>query len=142
MGEPSVSSAIPATYGGLVFFGCLKTGDSTPWRGSMRVVRAGSGTIHGNSSAPAPFDPLRLFESGEIVIDSVFRICVEVVLGVRDLTVWGVEPKIPGWRPRWLVTAKVNNGGSIRKSCTMIYQGKDVGRVVYICCSYSKNCKS
>ena len=89
------------TYGGSVFFGCLKTGDSRPWRGSMRVVRAGSGTIHGNSSAPTPFDPLRLFESGEIVIDSVFRICVEVVLGVRDLTVWGLEPKVLGWSPSW-----------------------------------------
>ena len=67
----------------------------------MRVVRAGSGTIHGNSSAPTPFDPMRLLESGEMVIDSVFRICLEVVLGVRDLTVWEVEPKVLGWSHRW-----------------------------------------
>ena len=26
-------------------FGCLKTGDSRPWPGSMRVMRAGNGTI-------------------------------------------------------------------------------------------------
>ena len=58
------------TYGGLMFFGCLKTGDSRPWRGSMRAVRAGSVTSHGNSSAPpsiaapaaaaSPFRRLRL----------------------------------------------------------------------------------
>jgi hypothetical protein len=60
-----------------------------------------TGTIHGNSSAPTSFDPLPLFESAEIVIDRVLRICVEVVLGVQDLTVWGVEPKVLGWSPRW-----------------------------------------
>ena len=88
------------TYGGLVFFGCLKTGDSRPWRGSMRVLRAGSKTIHENSSAPTPFDPLCLFESREIVIDRGVRICVEVVLGVWDLTVWGLQPKVLWWSPR------------------------------------------
>ena len=68
---------------------------------SVLVVRAGSGTIHLNSGAPTPFDPLCLFESGEIVIDRVVRICVEVVLGVWDLTVWGHEPKVLWWSPRW-----------------------------------------
>lgn len=59
---------------------------------------AGNGTLHGNSGARIPLDPLPVFELVEIVIDTVFRISVEVVVGVRDLTVWGVEPEIPGWR--------------------------------------------
>ena len=35
--------------------------------GVSALWRPGVGPFHGNSSAPTSFDPLRLFESGEIV---------------------------------------------------------------------------
>ena len=43
-------------------------------------MEIGSGTIHGNSGAPIPLDPFPVFESGEIVIDRVFRIGAEIVI--------------------------------------------------------------
>ena len=45
-------------------------------------METGTGTIHRNSGTPIPFDPFPVFESGEIVIDRVFRIGVEMV--IRD----------------------------------------------------------
>ncbi|MEE9176033.1 MAG: hypothetical protein V3U19_07650 [Thermodesulfobacteriota bacterium] len=39
-------------------------------------MRAGTGTIYGNSGARIPLDPFPVFELGEIVIDRVFRIRV------------------------------------------------------------------
>lgn len=55
---------------------------------SVLLVRGEIRDIHLNSGAQIPFDIFPVFESAEVVIDRVFRICVEVVLGVRDLTVW------------------------------------------------------
>ncbi len=63
------------------------------------MVRTQTGTIQRNSDAPTPFDPLPFIESAEIVIYRVVRICVQVVVGVRDLTVKGVDLKVLGERP-------------------------------------------
>jgi hypothetical protein len=40
---------------------------------SLRLSRAGTGNIPGNSGAPIPVDPCPLFESGEITIDRMFH---------------------------------------------------------------------
>ena len=52
----------------------------------LGLLRAGPGRIAGNSGAPIPVDPCPLLESGEITIDRIFRICMQVV-GGRELTV-------------------------------------------------------
>jgi hypothetical protein len=54
---------------------------------SLRLSRAGTGNIAGNSGAPIPVDPCPLFESGEIIIGGVFRIRMQVVVKGQDLTV-------------------------------------------------------
>ena len=53
---------------------------------SLRLSRAGTGNIPGNSAAPIPVDPCPLFESRDVTIDRVFRISVQVVVEGRDLT--------------------------------------------------------
>ena len=53
---------------------------------SLRLSRAGTGNIPGNSAAPIPVDPCPLFESQDVTIDRVFRISVQVVVEGRDLT--------------------------------------------------------
>jgi len=55
------------------------------------LLRAGPGNIAANSGAPTLVDPCPLFESGEITIDRVFRICMEVVVEGRDLTVGAIQ---------------------------------------------------
>ena len=52
--------------------------------GSLRRLLDGIGNIPGNPGVPFPFDPFTLFESGEIIIPGVSRICVQVVGGGRD----------------------------------------------------------
>ena len=54
---------------------------------SLRLSRAGTGNIPGNSAAPIPVDPCPLFESQDVTIDRVFRISVQGVVGGRDLPV-------------------------------------------------------
>ena len=66
-------------------FRCLKTGNTRQWRGSALAVRGGIGTIHGNWNTPIPLDSFPAFESGEVVVDRVFRIGVEMVIRDRDL---------------------------------------------------------
>ena len=50
-----------------------------------RVSETGKGTIYRNSGTSIPFDSFPVFESGEIVIGRVFRSCVQVVVGDRNL---------------------------------------------------------
>ena len=63
----------------------FKAGD----RGEMGLwlLRAGIARLAVNLGAPIPVDPFTLFESGEIIIDGVFRICIHGVVEGRDLTV-------------------------------------------------------
>lgn len=53
---------------------------------SLLLLRARTGNIPANSGAPIPLDPFPLFESGETIIDGVFRIFLQVVLrgGIRS----------------------------------------------------------
>jgi hypothetical protein len=45
----------------------------------------------GDSGAPIALDSCPLFESGEITIDGVFRICMEEVVEGRDLSVRAIQ---------------------------------------------------
>mgnify|MGYP003565643048 CR=1 FL=1 len=82
----------------------------------------GSGTSDDDASAPTSFDPLHLFESAKIVIDRIVRISVEVVIEVRDLSVWGVKPKQSGGNlrlhPLIHTTAPVNLAQSVVARCS------------------------
>jgi len=40
-------------------------------------LRAGIAPLAVNPGAPIPVDPFTLFESGKIIIDRVFRICMQ-----------------------------------------------------------------
>jgi len=53
----------------------------------LGLLQAGTGSFAGNPGAPISLDPCHLFESGEISIVGVFKICMQGVLGGRDLTV-------------------------------------------------------
>jgi len=55
--------------------------------GSLRLLPAGTENFPGNPGARIPVDPCPLFESGEMSIHGVFRICRQGVVGGRDLTV-------------------------------------------------------
>ena len=62
----------------------FKAGD----RGEVGLwfLRAGIAPLAVNPGAPIPVDPFTLFESGKIIIDRVFRICMQGVVEGRDLT--------------------------------------------------------
>ena len=59
----------------------------TTARASLRFLRTGTRNLAEYSGAPIPLDPYPLFDSGETTIDRVFRICMQVVVEGRDLTV-------------------------------------------------------
>jgi hypothetical protein len=64
-----------------------RPGISDSGEGDVRVLETLTLSIQGNSRTPTPFDPFTVFESGEIVIDRVFRISVEMVIPDRNLRV-------------------------------------------------------
>jgi hypothetical protein len=53
----------------------------------LQFLQAGPGRVAVNLGAPIPLDRCHLFESGEISIDGVFRICRLVAVRGRDLTI-------------------------------------------------------
>ncbi|MFA9614504.1 MAG: hypothetical protein ACERK9_11215 [Deltaproteobacteria bacterium] len=48
--------------------------------GSLRLLPAGTGNIAGDPGTAIPPDPSTVFESREVVIDRIVRICVEEVI--------------------------------------------------------------
>src|SRR5512139_2346252 len=70
-----------------------------PPRDGFGVLRAETGSIAGNPGAALPIDSSPLFESGEIIIVGVFRICMHGVVAGRDLTVGVVQSKLFRFRP-------------------------------------------